>query len=272
MTTVAFLARAWSCYYEYERIFMSEEQHTFDDARHDAPEHDTSRHTLTIKQASRMFASLGVPRSPRSVQRFCVLGNIDCLLMKGEKTERYFVNEESVERYARELEHMEHISAIAAEEDTTRHDAPERDTSRNDTPRRDAAQAVAPTPTPSAESNPEVATLKSRVDELEKEKIQLAIDRAAKEMVINQMLDQQREWVDRLDNQGRQIGRLEMQVQQLAAPKSDESRHDAPAQDDVVTARFVEVANAPVSTVDATATPVAPSLPTKRSTWQRMFG
>ena len=73
-------------------------------------QHDMSRHTLTIKQASALFANLGVPRSTRSIQRFCEIGSIDCIRVKGEKTDRYFVDQQSVERYAKELKQLEHIS------------------------------------------------------------------------------------------------------------------------------------------------------------------
>ena len=217
--------------------------------------------------------SLGVPRSPRSVQRFCVLGSIDCLLMKGEKTERYFVNQESVERYARELEHMEHISAIAADDDMTRNDAPQHDTSRNDAPRRDEAPIKISSSAPTARLDPDIAILKGQIDDLEKEKIQLAIDRAAKEQVINQMLDQQREWFDRIDNQGRQIGRLEMQVQQLAAPAPAESRHGATEPENVVTAQFVETSSAPMPATDPEPQTVPPPTlaPEKKSLLKRIF-
>jgi len=239
----------------------------------DSLERDRSRHTLTIKQAAHLFANLGVPRAPRSVQRFCELGSIDCIMIKGDKTERYFVSQESVERYAQELAHMQHISAITADDDVTRHNAPQRDATRIDAPRRDELVTVEPAPTPRSGPDPEIAHLKSRLDELEKEKMQLAIDRAAKEQVINQMLDQQRKWFERVDNQGRQIGRLEMQVQQLAAPQHAESRHDAPELQDVVTARIVSEEGRAgfVSKPEPVAPTPAPELP-KRSFFGRMFG
>ena len=101
-------------------------------SRHDAMQHDMSRHTLTIKQASALFANLGVPRSTRSVQRFCEIGSIDCIRVKGEKTERYFINQPSVERYAKELQQLEHISRI--EDDRPRHDATQHDIARHSTP------------------------------------------------------------------------------------------------------------------------------------------
>src|ERR1022692_4472135 len=101
-----------------------------DMSRHDATQHDMSRHTLTIKQASRLFSELGVPRSPRSIQRFCELNNVDSIRVKGEKTERYFINRESIERYAQELKQLENISHI--EDDVARHDATQRDTTRHD--------------------------------------------------------------------------------------------------------------------------------------------
>src|SRR5216684_3209986 len=71
-----------------------------DQTRDSAPERDTVRHSLTIRQASQLFAELGVPRAPRSVQRFCEHGYLDCVRVKGAKGDQFFVNRQSVERYA----------------------------------------------------------------------------------------------------------------------------------------------------------------------------
>ena len=114
-------------------LYMEETSTTpllIEPARHDATHPDMSRHTFTIKQSADRFASLGVPRSPRSVQRFCELGNLDCIRVKGEKTERYFVDPQSVERYAEELRQLENISHLGI--DMSRHDASYRVPSRHD--------------------------------------------------------------------------------------------------------------------------------------------
>ena len=236
-------------------------------SRHDAPEHDTSRHTLTIKQAAHLFADLGVPRSPRSVQRFCELNNIDCIRVKGEKTERYFVNQPSVERYAEELKQLENISRI--EDDTARYDAPQRDMTRNDAPRREAPASVEPVISPDREA----PAPHERIVILEKEKLQLAIDRAAKEQVIGQMLDERRTWLGQLTEQSRVIGRLEMQVQQLEAPKSDTSRHDATTvEEPAVVPTPVPPEAAPVVVIQPEPPASAATETPKPSVWKKLFG
>ena len=199
-----------------------------DVSRRDATERDTSRHTLTIKQAADLFFSLGVPRSPRSVQRFCERGNLDAIQVKGEKTERYFINPQSIERYAKELKQLENISQLG--------DALQRDVSRHD-----ATEPVAPiTPASAPEGDGETAELRKQVDALEKEKGHLQIDLAARVIVINQMVDERRSYIEQITGLSRENGRLEMQVQQLAAPKGDTSRHDATAAADVTVLQIEE--------------------------------
>ena len=242
--------------------------HHDDITRHDALSRDTSRHTLTIKQTAELFAKHGVPRSPRSIQRFCDQENIDCIRVKGDRTERYFVDPVSVERYAQELKQLENISHIGAE--VTRDDASQHDTSRHDATTDSATLHVAKH---THETASESIELRSRIDVLDKENLQLKIDRAAKEQVIGQMLDDRRAWLVQLTEQSREIGRLEMQVQQLAEPRRDMTRHDAT---DIITdaATLVEQVSVTIDTETALATA---SLPTdaetaKRSVWRRIFG
>lgn len=192
-----------------------------DAARNDAPRRDMSRHTLTIRQAADLFASLGVPRSPRSVQRFCELKHLDCIRVQGERTERYFIDPLSVTRYAKELKQLESISQLG--NDTPRHDASLRDVTRHG-----ATPITTPTiPDPIPETGHETATLRARVDVLEKENLQLQIDRSAKEQVIGHMVDDRRGFIERLTSQSREIGRLETRLLQLESPKDNEPRHDA---------------------------------------------
>jgi hypothetical protein len=239
-----------------------------DIGQRDAARRDVSRHTLTIKQAAELFAKHNVPRSPRSIQRFCDQENIDCIRVKGEKNERYFVDPVSVERYAQELKQLENISQIGAE--VTRHDASQHDTPRHDATPDSAAIHVAKH---THETANESIELRSRIDVLDKENLQLKIDRAAKEQFIGQMLDDRRAWLAQLTEQSREIGRLEMQVQQLAAPRRDMTRHDAT---DIITDAATLVEHVPV-TIDTETALSEASLPTdaepaKRSVWRRVFG
>ena len=50
-----------------------------------APGRGTSDYTLTVEQASELFALGGVPRSIRSVQRFCRKGHLDAITLDTDR-------------------------------------------------------------------------------------------------------------------------------------------------------------------------------------------
>jgi hypothetical protein len=64
--------------------------------------------TLTVDQASELYAQLGHPRNPRSVRRFCQLGKLRCVETTTLFfTKAYAINKESVERHVKEIEETE---------------------------------------------------------------------------------------------------------------------------------------------------------------------
>src|SRR3954471_7031949 len=106
-----------------------------DAARSSAPvDYDKARHPLTIADAVELFAQLGAPRSKRSVQRFCEQGHLDCVRIKGPRGDQFFINRESVVRYAEELRQIEAIAALG---DEARQDAPQHAAARISAPERD---------------------------------------------------------------------------------------------------------------------------------------
>ncbi len=62
-----------------------------------------------------------------------------------------------------------------------------------------------------------------KIAELEQENLQLTIDRAAKEQVINHLVKERKEHVAQLTERGRQIGILETRLKQIEAPR-DQAR------------------------------------------------
>src|ERR1044071_6994409 len=116
-----------------------------DIARSSAPvDYDKAHHPLTIADAVELFAQLGTPRSKRSVQRFCEQGHLDCVRIKGPRGDQFFINRESVARYAEELRQIEAIAALG---DEARHDVPQHVVARNNAPIRDTpVEAAAPVP------------------------------------------------------------------------------------------------------------------------------
>src|SRR4051812_15663843 len=97
-------------------------------------DYDKVRHPLTIADAVELFAQRGTPRSKRSVQRFCEQGHLDCVRIKGPRGDQFFINRESVARYAEELRQIE---AVAAFGDEARHDASQHVVARFNAPERD---------------------------------------------------------------------------------------------------------------------------------------
>ena len=64
--------------------------------------------TLTVDQASELYAQLGHPRNPRSVRRFCQLGKLRCVETTTLFfTKAYAINKESVERHVKEIAETE---------------------------------------------------------------------------------------------------------------------------------------------------------------------
>lgn len=132
-------------------------------ARIDASQRDEARHSLTTAQATELFAQLGVPRSKRSVQRFCESGHLDFVAVKGPRGDEFFISRLSVERYAEELRQIDSIATIG---DESRHDALQRDAARHDAPQRDTREAP-PEPTPTTHDLiDESGELKRRDDEI----------------------------------------------------------------------------------------------------------
>jgi hypothetical protein len=234
--------------------------------RHDAPELGPARHTLTVKQASDLFNQLGSPRSPRSVQRFCEQKLIDAIpVTRDNGTPKYFIDPQSIERYAAELKQLQDISQIG--NDMARHDTSERDTARHDAPKIEASLISEPAP----ELDDVAVELRERVDTLEKENMQLKIDLGARIIVINEMATERGRFFDQVTNKSREIGRLEMQLQHLAAPKPDVTRHDAlDIVADSVTLPIVEQGRGLADTEPA---PAAPAIQEPRPRFfHRVFG
>jgi hypothetical protein len=55
--------------------------------------------TLSIDEALQLYSSSGLPRTPRSVQRYCAKGHLQCRLIETEFGEKYLINSASVEKH-----------------------------------------------------------------------------------------------------------------------------------------------------------------------------
>src|SRR3954451_2610108 len=189
-----------------------------DIARSGAPvDYDKARHPLTIADAVELFAQLGTPRSKRSVQRFCEQGHLDCMRIKGPRGDQFFINRESVTRYAEELRQIEAIAALG---DEARHDAPQHVAARFNAPERAApVEPAAPMP----QREPDEA---DAVRRLKDENLNLRIDNRAKEFAIgelNRRLNGDRDkFVSAIQDMSYKLGAAETRLAQIEAPKVDD--------------------------------------------------
>jgi hypothetical protein len=55
--------------------------------------------TLTIDDALALYEAAGIPRTPRSVQRYCAKGHLSCRLLETEFGEKYKISPASVEKH-----------------------------------------------------------------------------------------------------------------------------------------------------------------------------
>ena len=177
---------------------------------------DTKRNVLTIEEAFRLFAEGGVPRSPRTITRFCQMGDLECIRVETEKNYKYLIDQNSVEKRIKQLQQALHFSNRTSPDmssyvetinetqpDMSRHDEQARETEARDERTEYLAQ---------------------RVEELETENIHLKISKAANEQVINQLNPERKEFLSQVTDMSFRFGEAQAKLQLLDAPRP-EARH-----------------------------------------------
>ena len=79
-----------------------------DTARHDAPQPDDVRHTLTVREVETLLATAGVQRSHRHVLRLCQSGMLDAVKVPGGPSgEEWYVSPASVPKAIGDLKQID---------------------------------------------------------------------------------------------------------------------------------------------------------------------
>src|SRR5438477_12583166 len=79
-----------------------------DTARHDAPQPDDLRHTLTVREVEALLANAGVQRSHRHVLRLCQSGMLDAVKIPGGPSgEEWYVAPASVPKAIGDLKQID---------------------------------------------------------------------------------------------------------------------------------------------------------------------
>lgn len=173
-------------------------------------------HTLTVREAARLFESAGVARTERSIINWCQpnrqgVTRLDCYFDPNEH--RYYLTPQSVER------------AIAEEQ--------ARATKSNDFSIPSEKLGEFPKASEGRDRGAGDEPSGGDVKSLRREILDLKITNRAKDIVIEQMQKERERHVEQLMANSRRVGELETRLLQLASPKaadSVESRTDSDVQ------------------------------------------
>jgi hypothetical protein len=180
---------------------------------------DMTRYSLTAELASLRFARAGVPRSPRTVMRYCSSGHLDCVKIDTDKNERYLVTPESVEKRTEEL-----LSV-----DMSRHD----DTRREPDQRFQSATTNDETKV----EPPENEASRKEVEELKRENFDLKITNRGKDEFIKLLREERAQYVNEIKDQAHRIGELE---ERLRLPPGVTSSREPRTHDEVASEEMAE--------------------------------
>jgi hypothetical protein len=76
--------------------------------------------TLTIEEAVERYARAGLPRTPRSIQRYCAKGHLECRRIETAFGEKYLIAPASVDKH---IAYIEEVRPVATGRDEPRHAA-----------------------------------------------------------------------------------------------------------------------------------------------------
>jgi hypothetical protein len=74
--------------------------------------------TLTIDEALERYGRAGLPRTPRSIQRYCAKGHLECRLIETAFGEKYLISPESVDKH---IAYIEEVRQATTSSDLSRH-------------------------------------------------------------------------------------------------------------------------------------------------------
>ena len=73
--------------------------------------------TLTIDEALERYSRAGLPRTPRSIQRYCAKGHLDCRRIETSFGEKYLISPASIDKH---IAYIEEVRPVATGRDEPR--------------------------------------------------------------------------------------------------------------------------------------------------------
>src|SRR6202158_4980224 len=103
---------------------------------------------LSIDDALERYARAGLPRTPRSIQRYCAKGHLDCRRVETQFGEKYLISPASIDKH---IAYIEEVRPVATSRDVSPHVA-------NDVVPEIKHESPSPTGTTSSDLSRPVAT------------------------------------------------------------------------------------------------------------------
>src|SRR5438045_9073600 len=67
---------------------------------------------LSIEEALERYARAGLPRTPRSIQRYCAKGHLDCRRVETSFGEKYLISPASVDKHIAYIEEVRPVATL----------------------------------------------------------------------------------------------------------------------------------------------------------------
>jgi hypothetical protein len=189
---------------------------------------DDSDYSLSIEDALARYEEAGVPRTPRSIQRYCAKGDLDCHRVETPFGVKFLITPESISRH---IAYINEVRLVATSRDMPRQVATDVAAKDNgDEPQQEAPttndkeRQAATTTDMSRLVAPDHDPLSRYVSRLEDENEFLRQQVAVKDDQIGALLERDRETNLLINGLQRFLGPL------LGAP--DRTRHEYPTRDD----------------------------------------
>jgi len=255
-----------------------------------ATSHDEEPCTVSVPEASELFAAAGLPRTERAIQRFCKKGELKWAFVETSFGSKYLIARSSIDRLIIQKQQAQKFARVANGRDLSRPGATSRDKSHDIADDTDISKepTIFELKANSHESGRDKssddmsrqgATTASDardqiVEKLREEIFDLKVDNAGKQNFIRQLVADRTQLMGEVKQISYELGAAQTKVAQLEAPKTyDVSRQVATSTSEPA-AEVMRVEDKPSeSAVSPPAASYAPpATAPKRSFLGRMFG
>ena len=161
-----------------------------DDVSRQAATRNDSEFTLTIEEAVERYARAGLPRTPRSIQRYCAKGHLDCRRIETPFGEKYLITPASLDKH---IAYIEEVRPVATSHDEPRQVATPSSEQLKDKHGAHEAQTSLDLPRQVATQQEVVGQLEKRLDEKDGEIAFLRSEVTMKNEQIKDLTERARE-------------------------------------------------------------------------------